>query len=95
MTSGKIINRTNYNLKVSEVMDISLYYQEKGNGEPFILLHGNGENGNYFNNQIEYFSDRYRMIANAKLSIIKGNHFIANKKSKRFNKELEKFLETI
>lgn len=44
-------------------MDISLYYQEKGKGKPFILLHGNGENGTYFNNQIEFFSDRYRMIA--------------------------------
>lgn len=44
-------------------MNISLYYQEKGKGEPFILLHGNGENGNYFNNQIEYFSNEYRMIA--------------------------------
>lgn len=44
-------------------MDISLYYKEKGIGEPFILLHGNGENGNYFNNQIEYFSNRYKVIA--------------------------------
>lgn len=44
-------------------MDITLYYQEKGNKEPFILLHGNGENGSYFKNQIDYFSDRYRMIA--------------------------------
>lgn len=44
-------------------MDISLYYQEKGTGEPFILLHGNGENGIYFNNQIKFFSDRYKMIA--------------------------------
>ena len=44
-------------------MDISLYYQEEGEGKPFILLHGNGENGTYFNNQIEFFSDRYRMIA--------------------------------
>lgn len=44
-------------------MDISLYYQEKGTGEPFILLHGNGENGTYFNNQIKFFSDRYKMIA--------------------------------
>lgn len=44
-------------------MDITLYYQEKGNKEPFILLHGNGENGSYFENQIDYFSDRYRMIA--------------------------------
>ena len=44
-------------------MDIALYYQEKGNKEPFILLHGNGENGSYFKNQINYFSDRYRVIA--------------------------------
>ena len=44
-------------------MDISLYYQERGKGQPFILLHGNGENGSYFNRQIEYFSDRFRMIA--------------------------------
>lgn len=44
-------------------MDIDLYYQEKGNKEPFILLHGNGEDGSYFKNQIDYFSDRYRVIA--------------------------------
>ena len=44
-------------------MDISLYYQERGKGQPFILLHGNGENGSYFNHQIEYFSDKFRMIA--------------------------------
>lgn len=44
-------------------MDISLHYIEEGNGPPFILLHGNGEDGTYFKNQIEYFSDRYRMLA--------------------------------
>ena len=44
-------------------MDIDLYYQEKGNKEPFILLHGNGEDGTYFKHQMDYFSDRYRMIA--------------------------------
>ena len=44
-------------------MDIDLYYQEKGNKEPFILLHGNGEDGSYFRNQIDYFSSRYRVIA--------------------------------
>lgn len=44
-------------------MDISLYYQEKGQGIPFVLLHGNGESGEYFKNQIEYFSNKYRMIA--------------------------------
>lgn len=44
-------------------MDIALYYQEKGNKEPLILLHGNGEDGSYFKNQIAYFCDRYRVIA--------------------------------
>lgn len=44
-------------------MDIQLYYEEKGEGEPLILLHGNGEDGTYFKNQIEYFSKSYRVIA--------------------------------
>ena len=37
-------------------MDITLFYQEKGNKEPFILLHGNGENGTYFKHQMDYFT---------------------------------------
>lgn len=44
-------------------MDITLYYREKGNQEPFILLHGNGQDNSYFTHQIDYFSDRYRVIA--------------------------------
>lgn len=44
-------------------MDIELYYQEKGHGEPFIFLHGNGENGFYFQNQIDYYQSKYRVIA--------------------------------
>ena len=44
-------------------MDIALFYQEKGKGEPLILLHGNGEDGSYFQHQIEYFSGSYRVIA--------------------------------
>ena len=46
-----------------ENMDIELYYQEKGNGEPFIFLHGNGEDGTYFENQIEHFQSKYHVIA--------------------------------
>lgn len=30
---------------------------------PLIMLHGNGENGEYFVHQIEHFSQRYRVIA--------------------------------
>lgn len=44
-------------------MDISLSYQEQGKGEPIFLLHGNGEDGTYFVNQLSFFSDRYRVIA--------------------------------
>lgn len=44
-------------------MDTTLYYRERGSGEPFILLHGNGEDGSYFKNQIDYFGDKYRVIA--------------------------------
>lgn len=44
-------------------MDIKLHYREAGSGRPLILLHGNGENGQYFEHQIKYFSKTYRVIA--------------------------------
>ncbi|MBO4831104.1 MAG: alpha/beta hydrolase [Oscillospiraceae bacterium] len=44
-------------------MDIKLHYTEHGSGEPLILLHGNGEDGSYFENQIPCFSERFRVIA--------------------------------
>lgn len=48
----------------SEVcMDIKLYFREKGNGSPLILLHGNGESSEYFENQIEFFSKYFHVYA--------------------------------
>ena len=44
-------------------MDIQLHYTEHGSGEPLILLHGNGEDSSYFEHQIAFFQDRYRVIA--------------------------------
>lgn len=44
-------------------MDITLYYQEKGTGEPLILLHGNGGDSSYFKHQMEHFQSAYRVIA--------------------------------
>lgn len=44
-------------------MDIKLHYIEKGSGAPLIFLHGNGENGEYFKWQTEYFSQSRRIIA--------------------------------
>ena len=42
---------------------ISLHFVEKGRGKPLILLHGNGEDGSYFEHQIDCFSADYRVIA--------------------------------
>lgn len=44
-------------------MDIKHFYIEKGKGEPLILLHGNGENCEYFEQQIEAFSCKYHVYA--------------------------------
>lgn len=43
-------------------MDISLYCQEKGNGTPFVFLHGNGDSGDYFEKQTEYFSHSFKTV---------------------------------
>ena len=44
-------------------MDITHHYIEQGSGEPLILLHGNGEDSNYFEHQVEPFSRHFRVIA--------------------------------
>lgn len=44
-------------------MEIKLNFVEQGQGQPLILLHGNGEDINYFEHQIPYFSKDYRVIA--------------------------------
>lgn len=43
--------------------DIQLHCIDQGQGQPIILLHGNGENGEYFGHQIAYFCKKYRVIA--------------------------------
>ncbi|MBR6644949.1 MAG: alpha/beta hydrolase [Clostridia bacterium] len=44
-------------------MNIKNYYIEKGHGDVIIFLHGNNGDGNYFSHQIDYFSQKYRVIA--------------------------------
>ena len=44
-------------------MDVSHHYEERGNGFPLLLLHGNGEDLGYFSNQMEAFSASRRAIA--------------------------------
>ena len=44
-------------------MDISLYDEKRGAGEPLVLLHGNGEDGSYFLHQMEAFSREFLVYA--------------------------------
>ena len=45
-------------------MDIQHYYIEKGHGEcAIILLHGNGENSDYFSGQIDEFARHFHVFA--------------------------------
>lgn len=44
-------------------MDIDHYFIEKGQGEPLILLHGNGENCGYFVGQVDEFARSYHVYA--------------------------------
>lgn len=44
-------------------MDIGHFYIEKGQGFPLILLHGNGENYDYFRGQMDEFPQHYHVYA--------------------------------
>ena len=44
-------------------MDIRHFYMEKGQGDPLILLHGNGENSGYFAAQMDAFAKHYHVYA--------------------------------
>jgi pimeloyl-ACP methyl ester carboxylesterase len=45
------------------VNGVKLYYEVYGEGEPLVLIHGNGGNIAAMKNQIEYFSKHYKVIA--------------------------------
>lgn len=44
-------------------MDISLHYIKKGSGTPLLLLHGNGESGDYFVHQMDEFARHFTVYA--------------------------------
>lgn len=44
-------------------MDISLHYIKKGSGAPLLLLHGNGESGDYFVRQLDEFARYFTVYA--------------------------------
>lgn len=48
---------------IINVNNINLYYEVKGNGNPFILLHGNSESSEIFKSLIELLSKNYKVYA--------------------------------
>ena len=74
-------------------MDITLNYIEKGTGAPLILLHGNGENLDYFTAQTEYFSKKYRVIALDTRGHGKSERGTAPFTIRQFAEDLHDFME--
>lgn len=49
--------------KFIKLRGFNMYYEIYGQGEPLLMIHGNGGSINSFINQIPYFSKRYKVIA--------------------------------
>lgn len=49
------------NRKLGERFHMNVW--EQGEGFPMVLLHGNGEDGQYFKHQMEFLKNHYRVIA--------------------------------
>jgi pimeloyl-ACP methyl ester carboxylesterase len=48
--------------KYFETNGVKLYYEIYGTGEPLLLLHGNGQSIDAFENQIPFFKNKYKVI---------------------------------
>lgn len=75
------------------MIKVKLYYEEKGMGQPMVLLHGNGEDSSYFKNQIEYFSKKYRVIAVDTRGHGKSERGTASFTLRQFARDLKQFLD--
>ena len=51
------------NAKKAGIEDIEHYYIERGQGDPIILLHGNGESSDFFRGQIDVFARYFHVYA--------------------------------
>lgn len=49
--------------KYVNIRGIKMYYEIYGQGEPLLMIHGNGGSISSFSNQIPYFSEKYKVIA--------------------------------
>ena len=59
---GKDIIGNDKNGRFAEVNNVGLYYEIYGEGEPLVLIHGNGQSMGAFINQVEEFSKQYKVI---------------------------------
>jgi pimeloyl-ACP methyl ester carboxylesterase len=48
--------------KYAELNGAKIYYEEYGQGEPMLLIHGNGSSIKDMGNQIDYFKSKYHII---------------------------------
>lgn len=65
--------------KYADINDIKIYYEIYGNGEPLLLLHGNGGSIENFMLQIPEFAKYFKVIAVD--SRAQGGHRIQKKRS--------------
>lgn len=62
LVKGSGILGSNDNGKFIEVNGVSLYYEMYGEGEPLLMIHGNGNSMSGFINQVDEFSKKYKVI---------------------------------
>src|SRR6185503_1136407 len=48
--------------KYADIRGFKMYYEQYGQGEPLLIIHGNGGSINNFLYQIPYFSKEYKVI---------------------------------
>lgn len=56
-------------LPIAKLNGTSLYYEINGTGTPVVFIHGHGLTHSMFKPQLEYFSDKYKVI----LCDLRGN----------------------
>lgn len=49
-------------LPIAKLNGTSLYYEINGTGAPVVFIHGHGLTHSMFKPQLEYFSDKYKVI---------------------------------
>ena len=63
MQKGFEIDMFGYEPEFVVCGDARIAYYDVGRGKPLVLLHGNGEDGSYFEHQMDAFASRFRVIA--------------------------------